>query len=75
MRPQIIFATSPTVFIKNASDAGIQIISGYELFFYQGIYAWEHFSGLPLDHHRLRLDLLAMKTTAPSSIGQEDRKS
>ena len=47
-----------------AAAAGLSIISGYELFFYQGVHAWGHFSGKPLDEARLRQDLLAEEEAA-----------
>jgi shikimate dehydrogenase len=34
------------------------VISGWELFFWQGVHAWQHFAGLPLDEEGLRADLL-----------------
>jgi shikimate dehydrogenase len=36
------------------------VIPGWELFFWQGVHAWAHFAGLPLDEARLRADLLDM---------------
>lgn len=54
-----VYTPVETRFIQDARAAGLEIISGYELFFYQGVNAWEFFSGLPLDHDRLRKDLLA----------------
>jgi shikimate dehydrogenase len=31
---------------------------GYELLFWQGVHAWAHFAGQPLDLGRLRAELL-----------------
>lgn len=54
-----VYTPVDTQFIRDAEAAGLQVISGYELFFFQGVNAWEFFSGLPLDLPRLRADLLA----------------
>lgn len=54
-----VYTPIETQFIQDARAKGLEIISGYELFFYQGVNAWEFFSGLPLDYDRLRKDLLA----------------
>jgi shikimate dehydrogenase len=45
------------MFLQNAKAAGAQIISGYELFFFQGVHAWRHFSGLDVDIQKLRAAL------------------
>ena len=44
-------------FLTDARAAGAAIISGYELFFWQGVHAWAHFSGKPLDERQLRAAL------------------
>jgi shikimate dehydrogenase len=36
-------------------------MSGWELFFYQGVHAWAIFAGLPLDEDALRHDLIHTK--------------
>jgi shikimate dehydrogenase len=38
-------------------DAGLEILSGYELFFYQGVDAFEAFTGLRVDEAPLRAAL------------------
>ena len=53
-----VYTPVETQFLTDAEAAGLKVISGYELFFYQGVHAWSHFSGLPLDEARLRSDLL-----------------
>jgi shikimate dehydrogenase len=53
-----VYTPVETQFLKDAETAGLAVISGYELFFYQGVHAWAHFSGLPLDESRLRMELL-----------------
>ena len=54
-----VYTPVDTRFLQDAEAEGLKIISGYELFFFQGVHAWAHFSGLPLDEARLRADLLA----------------
>lgn len=54
-----VYTPVDTLFLAAAAAAGLHVISGYELFFYQGVHAWRHFSGLPLDEARLRSDLLS----------------
>ena len=53
-----VYTPADTQFLRDAAAAGLQIISGWELFFYQGVHAWAHFAGLPLDEDRLRHDLI-----------------
>lgn len=52
-----VYTPAETRFLQDASAEGLQIIPGYELFFYQGVDAWKIFTGLPLDEDRLRHDL------------------
>lgn len=54
-----VYTPVDTQFLQDAEAAGLTVISGYELFFYQGVHAWAHFAGKPLDEARLRRDLLA----------------
>lgn len=54
-----VYTPVETRFLRDAQGAGLSIISGYELFFYQGVHAWAHFAGLPLDEAGLRRALLA----------------
>ena len=53
-----VYTPVDTQFLQDAERQGLAVISGYELFFFQGVHAWAHFSGLPLDEARLRSDLL-----------------
>lgn len=53
-----VYTPVDTQFLQDAAAEGLKVISGYELFFFQGAHAWAHFSGLPLDEMRLRADLL-----------------
>lgn len=52
-----VYTPIETQFLQDAATAGAQIISGYELFFGQGVDAWTIFSGLPLDEDRMRREL------------------
>jgi len=54
-----VYTPVDTQFLTDAAARGLQILSGWELFFYQGVHAWTLFTGLPLDEARLRADLLA----------------
>jgi shikimate dehydrogenase len=53
-----VYTPVDTQFLQDAATQGLSIISGYELFFFQGVHAWEHFCGLPLDEARLRSELI-----------------
>ena len=53
-----VYTPVETQFLKDAGAAGLTVISGYELFFNQGIDAWSYFTGAPLDTARLRRDIL-----------------
>ena len=57
-----VYTPADTQFLKDAGAAGLTVISGWELFFYQGVHAWRPFSGKDVDEARLRASL----------IGQED---
>jgi shikimate dehydrogenase len=52
-----VYTPIETNFLQDAKTTGAQIISGYELFFYQGVHAWRHFSGLDVDIKQLRAAL------------------
>jgi shikimate dehydrogenase len=54
-----VYTPVNTQFLQDAEAAGLKVISGYELFFFQGVHAWAHFAGKPLDQSRLRSDLLS----------------
>ena len=54
-----VYTPPDTAFLGAATALGLVAISGYELFFWQGVHAWAHFSGAPLDRERLRADLAA----------------
>ncbi|WP_300441177.1 shikimate dehydrogenase [uncultured Mameliella sp.] len=59
-----VYTPVDTQFLQDADAAGLDIISGYELFFYQGVHAWAHFSGKPLDEAELRRSLLEQEAVA-----------
>ena len=52
-----VYTPADTQFLTDAAAQGCDVIPGWELFFYQGVHAWAHFAGLPLDEDRLRHDL------------------
>ena len=54
-----VYTPADTRFLADAAAAGAAVIAGWELFFWQGVHAWAHFAGRPLDAERLRADLLA----------------
>lgn len=54
-----VYTPVDTRFLRDAQRAGLDVISGYELFVAQGVDAWAIFTGLPLDEDRLRADLAA----------------
>lgn len=49
-----VYTPVETVFLQNANAQGLTIISGYELFFGQGVDAWHIFTGVDLDKVALR---------------------
>lgn len=54
-----VYTPVDTQFLQDAQASGLSVISGYELFLYQGVHAWAHFSkGKPLDEARLRAELI-----------------
>jgi shikimate dehydrogenase len=52
-----VYTPVDTQFLKDAEAKHLTIISGYELFFWQGVHAWDHFAGKPLDQAALRNSL------------------
>ena len=52
-----VYTPIDTLFLADAEAAGLDVISGYELFFYQGVHAWAHFADTPLDQAALRQSL------------------
>lgn len=52
-----VYTPAETRFLRDAMDAGLDVLGGYELFFHQGIDAFELFSGMQIDPARLRAAL------------------
>jgi len=54
-----VYTPADTQFLTDAAAVGAAILSGWELFFWQGVHAWGLYSGgLPLDLATLRDELL-----------------
>jgi shikimate dehydrogenase len=49
-----VYTPRDTVFLQDASVAGLRTVSGYELFFHQGVHAFRHFTGFDVDEFALR---------------------
>ncbi|MEC9346627.1 MAG: shikimate dehydrogenase [Pseudomonadota bacterium] len=49
-----VYTPVRTRFLMDAAAEGLQVISGYELFFHQGLDAWRLFSGQPVDARELK---------------------
>lgn len=54
-----VYTPADTAFLTDAAAEGLAIVSGYELFFHQGVDAWALFSGQPVDPAALRAALAA----------------
>lgn len=54
-----VYTPRDTPFLKAASARGLKVLSGWELFFHQGLDAWTIFSGRRADAMRLRAELTA----------------
>ncbi len=52
-----VYTPVETQFLLEAKEAGLETLSGYELFIYQGIEAFKIFSGVYVDESRLRAGL------------------
>lgn len=57
-----VYTPVSTQFLQDAEAQGLRIISGYELFFYQGVHAWKIFADKPLNETKLRQDLAQPQT-------------
>jgi len=49
-----VYTPIETQFLTDAATAGLTIVSGYELFFFQGVDCWRYFSGREVDQSALR---------------------
>jgi shikimate dehydrogenase len=52
-----VYTPVDTEFLQNAAAEGLQVLSGYELYFYQGLHAFAIFHGCPIDEATLRAAL------------------
>ncbi len=52
-----VYTPVDTQFLRDAAAEGLAVVSGYELFFHQGVDAWALFSGHPVDPEALRAAL------------------
>jgi shikimate dehydrogenase len=59
-----VYTPLETTFLNESKAAGVDILSGYELFLYQGLHAFELFTGRKVDATALRQ---ALATGAPDS--------
>ncbi|SMX43130.1 shikimate dehydrogenase family protein [Actibacterium lipolyticum] len=59
-----VYTPVETQFLQDAFSEDLSIISGWNLFFFQGVHAWHFFTGLPLNEAQLRDDLLQSKETS-----------
>ncbi len=53
-----VYTPALTKLLQDAGSVGLKVISGWELFFYQGVHAWKLFSGARFDETALRAALL-----------------
>lgn len=53
----VVYTPLETAFLAAARAQGLALLNGYELFFYQGVDAFEYFTGIKVDESRLRLAL------------------
>ncbi len=53
-----VYTPVDTQFLQDATAEGLQVMSGYELYFYQGLHAFGIFHGRPIDEAVLRAALL-----------------
>lgn len=49
-----VYTPEHTAFIENAKAARLATLSGFELFFFQGLHAFRHFTGIDLEQAELR---------------------
>lgn len=63
-----VYTPVDTAFLRDAEEAGIEVMSGYELFFHQGVDAFRLFTGLEVDAVALRrvLGSADQRAQAPS---------
>lgn len=49
-----VYTPVDTMFLQQAEEAGVETMSGYDLFFHQGVDAFRHFTGFDVDASALR---------------------
>jgi shikimate dehydrogenase len=49
-----VYTPLDTPFLRDAEAEGLHVLSGWELYFYQGLHAYEIFHSRPIDEERLR---------------------
>jgi len=59
-----VYTPLETTFLKESKKTGVDILSGYELFLYQGVHAFDLFTGRTVDAAALRQ---ALEMSAPNS--------
>ena len=62
-----VYTPVNTEFLQDARMLGAMTLSGFELFFHQGVKAFEIFSGIKLDHASFRDELESALAAAPQS--------
>jgi quinate/shikimate dehydrogenase (NAD+) len=50
----VVYTPIKTEFLVRAEAAGVEVLSGYDLFLYQGIHAFKHFTGCDVDASTIR---------------------
>ena len=61
------YTPAETQFLSDAAAEGLAVVSGFELFFHQGVDAWALFSGRPIDPAALRAALAAEGNAEPGA--------
>lgn len=61
-----VYTPVDTPFMTAAAGAGLELLSGYELFFYQGVDAFRHFTGQDVPEAPLRAALKAGEERVPA---------
>jgi shikimate dehydrogenase len=57
-----VYTPVETEFIRDARGAGVEVMTGYELYFYQGVDAFRIFTGFDVDAVALRKALQPLQT-------------
>ena len=62
-----VYTPERTAFIENAKAARLATLSGFELFFFQGVHAFRHFTGIDLEQADFRNKLREVMRSSASS--------